>query len=183
MVTLTRLLTAEDLATVPDDGMMHELVEGVLVAMPPPSIWHGRRASRLTSLLTVHVTRHQLGDVVVEAGFVLRRRPDTVRGPDVAFIAAGRFPTDEQHGPPFLEGALDLAVEIVSPGNTKREIAEKVAEYLEAGARLVWVLDAPQRTLTVHRPGQAPQVLSEADTVTGETVVPGFAVAVRDLLD
>lgn len=182
MVTLTRLLTAEDLHALPDNGLSQELVRGMLVEMPPPSFGHGKQSSRLDRRLGVFVEAHQLGEVVVEAGFTLRRNPDTVRAPDVAFVSAARV-SRRNEGTPYFEGAPDLAVEIRSPGNTRRELAEKAEEYLAAGTRLVWVFDPSERTLTVYRPDQLPEILPEQAIVSGEDVVPGFTIRVRDLLD
>lgn len=182
MVVAIKLLTAEDLAALPDNGMQQELVQGVLIEMPPPSLWHGFDALHLGSLLRIHVQMQGLGMVVAGAGFTLHRNPDTVRAPDVAFISARRVPTN-RGTLPYLEGAPDLAIEIVSPGNSRTEIAEKVADYLAAGSRLVWVLNARRREVAVHRPGQPPQVIGEDGTLSGEDVVPEFSVLVRTLLD
>ena len=74
----------------------------------------------------------------------------------------------------FWEGAPDLAVEVISPGDSLEEVEEKVDDYLNAATPLVWVVNPRRRTITIHRPGRDPQVLREADTLTGEDVIPGF---------
>jgi len=86
------------------------------------------------------------------------------------------------HQAGFFEGAPDLAVEIVSPGDTAAEVLEKVREYLDAGARLVWTTERRTRTITVYRPDGSAQLLGEGDILTGEDILPGFQVRVGDLL-
>lgn len=133
------------------------------------------------ALLDAHVRRLGLGTVLVEAGYVLRRMPDTVRGPDVSFVSVARLPPD-QIPETFIPGAPDLAVEVISPGSRWFEIEEKVADYLAGGARLVWLVDPRARGVVVRYPDRPPAVLSEADTLDGEDVVPGFTVPVTELL-
>lgn len=180
MVT-TKLMAAEELLLLPDDGChKYELVRGVLITMAPPGYGHGRRASRLSRYLGNFADHHGGGEVVVETGFVLQRGPDTVRGPDVAFVSTARLPAADQEAG-YFEGAPDIAAEVVSPGDSATELQQKVREYLDAGSRLVWTLDSRSRTVRVHRPDGSVQVLHEADTLTAEDVLPGFAVPVRDL--
>ena len=178
----TTLLTADDLYRLPDDGYhRYELAKGVLVTVAPPGFGHGGTAAELAYRLRGTVERLALGgQVVVEAGFKLQRNPDTVRAPDVAYVTAERLPPPEQR-PGYFEGAPDLAVGIVSPNDTAAGVLEKVQEYLAAGARLVWVIESRTRTATVYRPDGTAQVLHESDTLSGEDVITGFAMAVRDL--
>src|SRR5687768_13497904 len=104
----TALLTAEDLARLPDDGFHnYELVRGVLVTMAPPGFGHGGTASKIARHAGNAVERLGLGgEVVVETGFMLRRDPDTVRGPDVAYVSAARLPRPDQWAR-YFEGAPD----------------------------------------------------------------------------
>src|SRR5690606_38573583 len=115
-----------------------ELVRGRVVRAPRPGVLHGRLLLRLARLLDDFVEAGGLGVVVVEAGTLLERDPDTVRGPDIAFYSHARIPESgyatTYWGPP------DLAVEIASPGNRVGEIQERVKGYLDAGVRLVWVI-------------------------------------------
>jgi Uma2 family endonuclease len=115
-----------------------------------------------------------------ECGYVLRRNPDTVRGPDASFVSSERLAAWEARGP-FFEGAPDLAVEVLSPSNTRREIEEKVSEYLAAGGREVWVADPEARRITVHRPDEGPRDLGPDDTLDGGDLLPGFDVPVAEL--
>ena len=81
----------------------------------------------------------------------------------------------------FRPGAPDLAVEVMSPGDTKREVADKVAEWLEAGAAMVWVVDPKLRAVTVYRPFTDSVTLTAGDTLDGGDVVPGFQIAVSEI--
>ena len=102
----------------------------------------------------------------------MARDPDTVRAPDVAFISKARFTPPPEEA--FWPGAPDLAVEIVSPGDTIREIDEKVKAWMDAGARMVWVLNPAWRAATVYRSATEIKTLTEKDELSGEDVVPGF---------
>ncbi len=177
--TSTKLLTAEEYALLPDTGERTELVAGVVVPVMRPYAAHGSVVSRLLTILGEHVYPNALGELFTESGFVVRRGPDTVRGPDVAFVAAERLPPDGLDG--FLEPAPDLAVEVLSSSNRPREVRKKLAEYLQAGARLVWVVDPRTRTVTVHQSDGAPRVLREDDELDGGSVLPGFRCPVASL--
>lgn len=121
----TRPMTADELLDLPDDGFHRcELVRGELITMPPPGAQHGGTAATVVELLAPHVRKQRLGKVLGESGFRLETGPDTVRGPDAAFIARERVPADglpEKYWP----GAPDLAVEVVSPGDTYDDVHEK----------------------------------------------------------
>jgi Uma2 family endonuclease len=119
--------------------------------------------------------------VLVEAGFVLRRNPDTVRGPDVSFVSHARIPRGRLPVA-FIPGAPDLAVEILSPDDRPAEVADRVADYLEAGTKLVWVCDPARRAVTVHRPGLPPETVSSDGWLDGGEVLPGFLCAVWTVL-
>ena len=141
---------------------------------------HGWLAIKLGGRLDEHVTRLGLGTVLVEAGYVLERGPDTVRGPDVSFVSAARLPPDripEQ----FISGPPDLAVEILSPGDLWSAIEEKVADYLTGGARRVWVVDPRERRVIVRYADRPPRALTDRDILDGEDVVPGFALPLAEL--
>ena len=132
-----------------------------------------------------HVRQRKLGVVLVgDAGFGLARDPDTLRGPDVAFVSRDRVPSEDEQVRVF-EGPPDLAVEVLSPSNTPESVRAKVADYLAAGTRLVWLVDAdPEReTVTIYRSLLAPRTLSRDDDLDGADVLPGFRVALAKLFD
>jgi Uma2 family endonuclease len=175
-------MTIEELEQLPDDEYRCELVRGWLVREPPPGGAHGYIAGEILVALANHVKRVGLGWTFAAAtGFILAAtKPQTVRAPDASFVVKERLP----HGPAskgHVPLAPDLAVEVVSPTNRWTEIAAKVRDYLDAGTRLVWIVDPDMRTVTVHRPGGAWIVRGEDDALEGEDVVPGFRVRVGDL--
>jgi Uma2 family endonuclease len=175
------LMTAEDLWRLPDDGMRHELVRGELRTMPPGGYEHGLRTSILDRSLGNHVEEHDLGDVLTnEPGFRLASDPDTVRAPDVAFVSRARADAAGDVTR-FWAGAPDLAIEVISPGDLYTEVEEKVAEYLEAGTRMVLVVNPRRRTVAVHRPNRPPRILTIDDAIDGEDVVPGWTLPLRRL--
>lgn len=175
------LMTAEELLVLNLPNKRTELVRGQLMVREPAGYEHGRVAAEILVRVAMHVRLHGLGTVLAaETGFTLQRRPDTVRAPDVAYLRADRTPAPGTRG--FPELAPDLAVEVRSPDDSRRELAEKVADWLAAGTQEVWVVDPRARTLVVHASNQAPRTLGEGDTLTGGDVLPGFAVVVRELL-
>ena len=179
--TITRSVTADELLAMPDDGYRYELVKGELIRMSPPGDEHGLITMRVAGPLYVYVNQHKLGVVyAAETGFQLESDPDTVRAPDVAFVSSERR---DQVGrvQGYWFGAPDLAVEVVSPSDRRRKVEAKVASWLEAGSRMVWVVNSKSRTVTVYRPLTDPIVLSDGDTLDGADVVPGFRIAVADI--
>ena len=174
-----RIVSAEELARTPG-SRYRELVRGVPRVFEPPGGVHGRLAGTIAARLHQHVERLGLGTVLVEAGYVVRRAPDTVRGPDVSFLSHARLPPD-QLPEQFISGAPDLAVEIVSPAERWAEVEEKVADYLAGGARLVWIVEPRERRVTVRYPDRAPRVLTAGDALEGEDVVAGFVLPVAEL--
>jgi len=177
----SRPVTADELLRIPDDGFRYELIAGELRKMTPAGGQHGRIAMRAGRSLANHVESNGLGAVfAAETGFRLASAPDTVRAPDAAFIAKERA---DQIGevPGYLPGAPDLAVEVVSPGDTYSEVVEKAFDWLDAGTHLVVVVDPRRRNVTLYRSRDDIRILAEGDVLDGGEVVPGWRVPVRDL--
>lgn len=188
-VATERLFTVEefeDLPTAYDEHgneISYELVDGRLVPVTPPGFEHGRVCMRIARRLDQFVEAHALGAVVInDTGFVLRRAPDTMRGPDVAFVRTDHIP-DGAMVRRGVRRAPDLAVEVVSPSDRARAVAKKVQDYLRAGAGLVWVLEPKRRLVTAHTPGAAARVYPPDSVLDGGDVLPGFAVPVAELFD
>jgi len=180
MTVMPRMLNADELWQMPNLPRC-ELVKGELIMMSPGGFYHGAIIDNLEFLLTKHVREHKLGRVVgAETGFLLSRNPDTVRGADIAFVSAARLPVGEQPAG-YFPGAPDLAVEVMSPGDTLAEVEDKVDDYLNAGARNVWVVNPRRRTVTIHAPGVPPVMLREAEMLEGGDVVPGFKCLVSEI--
>jgi Uma2 family endonuclease len=113
---------------------------------------------------------------------VLARRPDTVRGPDVAFVSSDRDHELAKERP-FIPGAPDLAIEVLSTQDRPREVLGKISDYLTAGSRLVWVVDPAREEVSVFRSPFSPRVLAGHDTLDGEDVLPGFCVSLREIFE
>ena len=203
--TLPRPLTAEEFFALPEEIRdRHEFVRGRLEELDtvPPGIRHGRVMLRVARVLMDYVEPRGLGMVGGgDAGFILERAPDTVRGPDVAFMRADRVPPDDELDG-FGDLSPDLAVEVTTPGlhnpmgirwcrpgtsvlsprDRPGRVQAKVADYLRTGVRLVWVVDPRARTVVVHIPGQSPRRHTAADRLDGGDVLPGFSYSVGELL-
>ena len=177
----TTLVTAEQFMRMPHDGHRYELVAGELRTMSPPDLIHGDLMLRLGGLLQTYVREHKLGMAAGgDPAFLLARDPDTVRGPDVAFISQERLAENPlAHG--VWPGAPDLAVEILSPNDRPREVKEKIHGWLQAGVRMVWVVNPDRRTVAVHRPAAEIETLTEDADLDGQDVLPGFRCRVADL--
>lgn len=158
-----------------------ELVDGEVVAAVTPGLRHGELAVYLSGLLLPHARRLG-GTVAVEVGCWLSRDPDKVRVADVVYLAPERVPDPERRHK-FLEGASDLVVEIVSPEDRVAEIQVKIGEYLAHGCRLLWLVEPESRTITIHRPDRSARVLTVDDMLSGEDVIPGFQVTVREVFE
>ena len=181
MRTLKKLFTSKELECLPSNGKRLELVKGKVYEMAPAGGRHGSAAMNIGTILHLHVRMNDLGHVfAAETGFILRRDPDTVRAPDVAFISSARMRAEEIPDG-FIEIVPDLVVEVVSPGDTRREVEEKVGDWLTAGVRLAWLIYPATRTATVHRNPNGVSNLVGDDFLDGEDVVPGFSCRVGDL--
>jgi Uma2 family endonuclease len=178
--TLTKLVTADELLEMQDDGHRYELVKGELRMSPPPGSEHGEVTMNLAGPLYQHIKKNNLGVVyAAETGFKLESNPDTVRAPDIAFVRIERVQeTGRLAG--YMSGAPDLAVEVLSPSDRVSRVEEKVAEWLEGGARMVWVVSPKLHTVTVYRSLTDIVTLTEKDTLDGGDVVPGFHLRVAE---
>ena len=179
MVTAVKLITAEELLLMPRDGRRYELLRGVLVEKMPTGDPHRIAVSRIDLALGNYAEENDYGSTGAgEPGYRLESDPDTVRAPDVVWIAPGRIPAGTRGYP---ELAPDLAVEVKSPGNSYAELAAKAGMWLSYGSREVWVADPERVTITVYRPYQEPVTLGEDDVLEGGGLLPGFATPVWKL--
>ena len=175
------VMTVNDLYALPDDGLKHELVHGWLVSEPLPGVRHGRIAARLVQRLGAFVDEHRLGVVLTcDTGFVLHRKPDTVRGPDVAFVRRDRYDAIDNLTAAF-PGPPDIAVEVLSPSDSATSIHGKVADFLAAGTPLVWVVDPNLLQVRCYRSLLEPHILTDVDALTADDLLPRFRLPVQDL--
>ena len=179
--TADRTYVVEDLYRLPDDGTRYELLAGSLLCEPRPGALHGLVVTSVAVVLAEWARAGDTGVVLTgDAGFILERDPDTVRGPDVAWISRARF---EAVGPvrTAFPGAPDLAVEVLSPTDRAGDVHAKVADYLAAGTRLVWLVDPERRRVTSYKRLLAPRVIGSDEILRDDELLPGFAVRVGEL--
>lgn len=184
-MSATTLITAEELLDMPTfvngNDWRYELIRGELKVMSPTKPLHGIVCARFTIRLGGFVEEHDLGEVFgAETGFLVERDPDTVLGVDAAFVSRERLATVENFEK-FFPFAPDLAVEVLSPGNTVKEIDGKIALYFAAGARAVWVFNPKRRSAIIYKSPTESHKLSEPDTLDGGDVLPGFSLALSRL--
>lgn len=166
-------MTAEELLRLDMPDTRTELVRGVLRVREPAGHVHGRVTMRVAVAVATHVQRHSLGETfAAETGFVLQRDPDTVRAPDVAFVASHRLAALGEWG--FARIAPDLAVEVLSPDDRPGEVLQKVGDWLRAGTRLVWIVDPIRRSGQVFRADGTVAFVTEGEAFEGDDVLPGF---------
>jgi Uma2 family endonuclease len=174
-------MTAQELLEYSHEPYRTELVAGRLVEMEPAGALHGAVAARICELLSRHVRTRELGVVFgADTGFQLESDPDTVRAPDASYVSRERvaeigIPNEFWPGPP------DVAFEVTSPRDRRGETESKTRSWLHAGARAVVVVDPRRRTVVVHRPGDAPQLIAPGDVLDLDDVLPGFSPPVDDL--
>jgi len=181
MTTRAKPVTADQLLRMPDDGLRYELVKGELRKMPPAGNEHGYIAGEIFGELRSHVKANGLGRTyAAETGFEIHSNPDTVRAPDVAFVSRERL---EEVGPVegYWPGAPDLAVEVVSPNDRHSEVIEKALEWLDAGCRMVLVVDPKQHTVTVYRSREYIRILTEGEALDGADVIPGLSIPATEI--
>jgi Uma2 family endonuclease len=176
-----RTYTPQDLLELPD-AQGFELVDGQLVEreMSTLSVYV---ATRLARKLSEFVEGRGLGWVFGEgASFqCFPHDAEMVRRADVSFIQSDRLSIEQALERGHLRVAPDLAVEVVSPHDQAYEVDAKVADYLEAGVKLVWVINPDRRIVQVHRAQGQGVILRERDELSGDDVLPGFHCPVADL--
>src|SRR6266446_5641347 len=178
---MSPLMTAAELLQTNLPNKRTELVRGRLIVREPAGYNHGRVTLNLTVRLGAYVESAGCGQLVAaETGFTLFRAPDTVRAPDVGFVRRDRLPDPATTG--FPEMAPDLVVEVLSPHDRPGETLAKVGDWLEGGARLVWVVDPERRGARIYRPDGSQSVISENESLDGEDVLPGFTCQLAEVL-
>jgi len=177
MTVETRLMTADELLQMPDDGMRHELVRGELVTMAPAGNRHSYIAMSIANHLFNFVKERGLGIVMgADCGFIIATNPDTVRAPDAAFIQSARY----VDGRGYFPGSPDLAVEVMSPNDRITEVIAKVREYLRAGTQVVILVDPDREVASIHS-ATGDRQLTINDSLEAPDLLPGWSLPLRDL--
>ncbi len=174
-----KLMTADELLRLPRGRERHALVRGELRTLPLNDAEHGAVTATFSAELGTYVRQRGLGRTTLGSGYILTVDPDTVHGADVAFICAERGRLTEGYFP----GAPDLVVEVVSVFDRYMDVHDALGDWLDYGARLVFLVNPQQQTVQVHRPGQPVRILTIEDTLEGEDIVPGWSLPVRELFD
>lgn len=156
-----------------------ELVDGVLVEKPMAAR-ESLLAGTIIRLLGHHVAQDDLGAVLGEGG-MLRLFPGQVRIPDVSFIAWEHLPGGEFPEKPIPDLAPDLAIEILSPSNTKKEMARKLRDYFKGGTQLVWLIQPRTQTAEVYTSPTERRRIGKDGTLDGGPVLPGFRLTLKEL--
>lgn len=140
------------------------------------------RQSGLTRHLLPYVDRTRIGNLYIATqGFVIRREPNTLLAPDVAIVTNERLRSPEDQ-PGYVPVSPDFVVDIVAPSDRRGQIDRKIQKYLDAGVRLLWLVDPRYRRMTVYRAGREPTVLTDDDTLDGYDVLPGLSVPIASIL-
>ena len=178
---MSELMTAEELEQVDIPGKATELIRGHLVVREPPSTYHGCIASNLNLVVAMHVRAHDLGAVFgQDTGFKITSDPDTVRAADLAFVARQRVGLIGRRG--YAALAPDFVAEILSPDDRPGEVLEKIGEWLEAGVRLVWVIDPDAEMARVYRADGSLRIVEAHAALDGDDVMPGLMCQLSDIL-
>jgi len=176
-------MTLEEFATLPSNDRQQELVKGRLVEMNLPKPKHGFICGEIAGLLREFVKPRKLGRVFTnDSGVITERDPDSMRGPDVGFYSYERVPAGKV-GDGYLDVAPELAFEVMSPDDVWPRMLEKVAEYLDAGVKVVCVADPRNETIQVHRADQPVQLLQGNDELSVPDVLPGFSCKVSQCFE
>lgn len=179
-MTTKTLMSIEEYDALPEkEGVKYELNEGELITVSAsPRLFHNRVRDLLGRRLAAFVEEHALGEVTIETDFKLSE--GVVRIPDVAFIRSARLPGIDPTQ--RIEGAPDLAVEVVSPTDDPEELVLKTQQYLRSGARAVWVLYPESRMAYLYKPGERPEVREAHQNLDDPELFPGFSTPLSEVL-
>ena len=177
-----KVWTEAELQSLPEDGYIHEVVNGELVRSPKNDWFHGRICSRLLIAIGNFVKQHRLGAVLDSStGFWMHNR--NCRAPDISFVPRSRLvelgfkPNDRR----FFPGAPDLAVEILSPNNTRREIDERLRDFFSSGTRLAWIINPETESVEICHSLSQRKLVGSGGFLEGENLLPGFRYPIADL--
>lgn len=181
MAVQDRLYTVQDLAAMPDDGKIYELHNGVLIEVAGSKYQQTRLAAWIIHLLLTYIEQQGLGGAVTGADGAAELNEFNTRIPDAAYISPER--DQQQKVNSYLQGAPDLAVEVVSPSNSDLEMQQRAGEYLGAGARLVWIVNPAKRTIDIYRLHGIRVHLDIEGIADGGDVLPGLALPLQRIFE
>jgi len=175
-----KIWTEEEFMALPDDGNRYELVNGELVVVGAAGAKHGYYVALMSFSLTAYVKQQKIG-FVFDSDTSFKMASGNRRSPDCSFFSRDRIKPLGGIPTGYIEGSPDLAVEILSPGNTVEEMHEKIVEYFENGSRLVWIIHPDEQYVLVYHKPSPDQLLQLKDSLNGEDVIPGFSLPLAEL--
>ena len=172
--------TIEDLLRCPQDGRKYELVNGEIL-VSPAGVRHAEIATRIAYIVATFLERSPLGKIYGDnLGLYLPN--GNLRSPDVTFVRSDKLPGGKSPDT-FGEFIPDLAVEVLSPHDSLKEVGQKIGEFLECGVPLVWLVDPAHETVTVYRSLSDTEQYSAQDVITAEPPLPGFSCPVSQFFE
>ena len=162
------------------DGDRYELINGELINVGNSGMEHGNLGAFLAGAIEFHVRSRKLG-ATCDSSTAFTMKSGNRRSPDVSFVSKERLQGLKRLPKGYLQGAPDLAVEIISPSNTFEEIHDKIVEYFDNGSKLVWVIHPDEKSVLVYHQPEPDRLLRASDNLDGEAVIPGFSLPVADL--
>ena len=167
--------TLDDLLQCPQDGRKYELVDGEIV-VSPAGFHHAEIVIKIVRIIATFLDEFPIGRVLGD-NLGISFPNGNLRSPDVTFVSHAKLPAAESPEG-FGEFIPDLAVEVLSPHDSLKDVGQKIGEFLECGVPLVWLVDPSRQSVTVYRSLSQTEQLSSADIITGEPVLPGFSCSV-----
>jgi Uma2 family endonuclease len=180
--TIKKVWTEAELEALPDNGFLYEVVNGELVMSPKNNFFHERICTRLITALDTYANQHRLGVVLgSNAGCWMFNR--NCRAPDVSFITKARLASLDfkPNSRRFFPGAPDLAVEVLSPSNTRGEINERLRDFFASGAQLAWIIHPEDEYVEVCQSLTDRKLLGPGAELDGGSLLPGFRYPIADL--
>jgi Uma2 family endonuclease len=169
------LLSLTEFTHLPDEPGKQELSNGELIVVPPPKYVHQKLSRRIYNALHAYLEKAGSGEVWAEAGFQLS--PTTIRQPDVAVVLDHRGAADDE----WLQGAPDIAIEVLSPANSAEDMELKISQYLASGARSMWIVSPKAKQVRIYRADGTHELLGESQVLSCESILPGFALPLDSL--
>ena len=177
-----KVWTEDELQALPEDGFIHEVVDGELVMSPKNSFEHENIVGRLFAAMHAFNRQHRLGVVRGSStGYWMQNR--NCRAPDISFIPIARLeklgfkPSSRQ----FFPGAPDLAVDVLSPNNSRAEIQARPRDFFTSGTQLAWVVDPKTQSVEVCHSLTSRNLIGPGGELDGEHLLPGFRYPISDL--
>lgn len=174
--------TDEAFMALPQDGHRYELVAGEVIDRSSVGLEHSYTTCLLMMKLAAYIRKQKLG-IGCNSSTAFTLKNGNKRSPDFSFVHRDRLQGLRHPPRGFFQGAPDLAVEILSPGNTLEEIHTKIVEYFDNGTQIVWVIHPDEKYVLVYHSAEPDRFLRSNDRLNGEDLIPGFSMAIADLFE